>query len=50
MRITTVIAPVSSMPTLTIRKPNYQVIPLEQYVRDGILKSSEQDINYYVYI
>ena len=44
MRITAVIAPVSNMPTLTIRKPNYQVIPLEQYVKDGILKSSEQDI------
>jgi Flp pilus assembly CpaF family ATPase len=44
MRITAVIAPVSSMPTLTIRKPNYQVIPLEQYVKDGVLKLSEQDI------
>lgn len=37
MRITAVIPPVSLAPTLTIRKPNHQIISLDKYVSDGIL-------------
>lgn len=41
MRITAVIPPMGTAPTLTIRKPNYQIIPLEKYVEDGILTQSQ---------
>jgi type IV secretion system protein VirB11 len=37
MRITAAIPPIVSMPTLTIRKPNYNIIPLRKYLEDKSL-------------
>ena len=44
MRITAVVPPIVSSPSLTIRKPNQKIITLDQYIKDKVLNSHYRDI------
>jgi len=50
MRITAVIPPMGAAPTLTIRKPNYQIIKLAEYLDNGSLSAEHHDYLIYKFV